>query len=217
MKKVYRILPVSTFDMPGREQWLEEEPLTTHLGLFGYDTRFSVEENQALRRFSLLSPTWYEVSQSGYGLQTGTQANSYSSDPENGTYRYAPSAVYIPVSIRSAFPILETCPRSVTDWLFVLYAAGVAITLAWYFLSYLRLRLILRRMGRALTRQQWALTAPDHPPLKGRIWLPTASALPYYSRRSFLQSCTAEKPGESRKDLPESCSADFTAAIGRWR
>ncbi len=53
--------------------------------------------------------------------------------------------VYTPISIRWPLPILESRPQSVTDWLFVLYAVGVAVSLLWYLLSYLRLRLLLRR------------------------------------------------------------------------
>lgn len=69
---------------------MEDEPLTTHEGLFGYDSRFSADENQASRRFSLLAPVWYEVSQSGYSLQSGTQPNTFSVDPQDGKYRYSP-------------------------------------------------------------------------------------------------------------------------------
>lgn len=55
------------------------------------------------------------------------------------------SAVYTPLSIRWPFPIMETCPQSVTDWLFAVYVVGVVVSLLWYLVSYLRLRLILRR------------------------------------------------------------------------
>lgn len=55
------------------------------------------------------------------------------------------SAVYTPVSIRWPFPILETRPQSVTDWMLVAYAAGVVGSLAWYLLSYLRLLMVLHR------------------------------------------------------------------------
>lgn len=55
------------------------------------------------------------------------------------------TARYAAASVRWPFPILEGHPQSMTDWLFVLYAAGVLVMLLWYFVSYLRLRLILHR------------------------------------------------------------------------
>ena len=83
--------PVSELDLPCVAlSEMEQEPLSTYEKLFGYDSHTSAEENQATRLFSLLSPTWYEVSQSGYSLQPGTQPNSFSPDPENGKYRYCP-------------------------------------------------------------------------------------------------------------------------------
>jgi len=84
--------PVSQFDLPYVSlSDMEDVPLSTFKELFGADTRTSVDENQASRQFSLLSPVWYEVSQSGYSGQAGTQPNSFSPDPENGIYRYSPS------------------------------------------------------------------------------------------------------------------------------
>jgi bla regulator protein BlaR1 len=53
--------------------------------------------------------------------------------------------VYTPISIRWPIPLLRSRPQSVTDWLFAVYAAGVVISLLWYLVSYLRLRLALRR------------------------------------------------------------------------
>jgi bla regulator protein BlaR1 len=55
------------------------------------------------------------------------------------------SAVYTPFSVRWPIPLWTARPESVTDWLFVIYGAGVAAVLLWYALSYLRLRLLLRR------------------------------------------------------------------------
>lgn len=52
--------------------------------------------------------------------------------------------VYRPVGLRHVFPVFGTAPQSVTDWLFVIYGAGVAISLAWYLASYMCLRLRLR-------------------------------------------------------------------------
>ncbi|MDY3905812.1 MAG: M56 family metallopeptidase [Lawsonibacter sp.] len=59
----------------------------------------------------------------------------------NSTY----SAVYQPIHLDHVFPVLSGRPASLTDWLLVLYAAGVVLSLAWYLLSYLRLRLLLAR------------------------------------------------------------------------
>lgn len=45
----------------------------------------------------------------------------------------------------SVIPQISTAPSSVTDWIFIVYVAGVLISLLRYGLSYIRLRLILRR------------------------------------------------------------------------
>lgn len=55
------------------------------------------------------------------------------------------SAVYEPISIRSVLPYFETTPVSVTDWLLLLYAAGIVLCALRYLISYLRLRHLLRR------------------------------------------------------------------------
>lgn len=83
--------PVSEFTLPYVAlSEMEREPLSTYKELFGCDFGTTAEENQATRMFSLLSPTWYAVSQTGYGLQPGTQSNAFSADPQNGKYRYCP-------------------------------------------------------------------------------------------------------------------------------
>ena len=46
--------------------------------------------------------------------------------------------------VTAPIPRLSTAPRSLTDWLFVGYLAGVLLLLGWYLLSYLRLRRALR-------------------------------------------------------------------------
>ncbi len=61
------------------------------------------------------------------------------------TLQSAYSGAYVPVSLSHVLPFVKEAPRSVTDWLFVVYAAGVAVSLGWYFLSYGALRLQLRR------------------------------------------------------------------------
>ncbi|MFZ7101513.1 MAG: DUF2812 domain-containing protein [Peptococcaceae bacterium] len=83
--------PVSQFDLPYVSMLaMEDEPLSTYEELFGVSSRTSADENQASRQFSLLSPVWYEVSQSRCSPQAGTQTNSFSPDPEDGKYRYSP-------------------------------------------------------------------------------------------------------------------------------
>ncbi|MCD8142121.1 MAG: M56 family metallopeptidase [Clostridiales bacterium] len=62
------------------------------------------------------------------------------------------SAPYAPVSASAPFPWLMATPRSVTDWLFVLYTVGVVLSLLWYALSYVRLRRLLR-FGLPLTEE----------------------------------------------------------------
>lgn len=55
-------------------------------------------------------------------------------------------------------PILKTVPNTVLDWLFAVYALGVVVFAAKYIISYIRLRLVLRKGTRlqdeALTRIQ---------------------------------------------------------------
>lgn len=55
------------------------------------------------------------------------------------------TAPYDPLSLRHILPIPAGAPRSVTDWMFVFFTAGAVLCLLWYVLSYLRLRLRLRR------------------------------------------------------------------------
>ncbi|MCD7917348.1 MAG: M56 family metallopeptidase [Clostridiales bacterium] len=62
------------------------------------------------------------------------------------------SAPYAPVSVAAPVPWLTAVPQSVTDWLFVLYTAGVVLSLLWYALSYVRLRRLLR-FGLPLTEE----------------------------------------------------------------
>lgn len=55
------------------------------------------------------------------------------------------SSPYEPVAVGHVLPWISGRPVSLTDWLFLLYAAGVALSVLWYLVSYLRLRLLLRR------------------------------------------------------------------------
>ena len=56
---------------------------------------------------------------------------------------------YTPLSLRHIIPLPPSAPQSLTDWLFVIYAAGVVLCALWYLLSYLRLLLLLRRGQKA--------------------------------------------------------------------
>ena len=50
---------------------------------------------------------------------------------------------FIPLSMYHFVPFIQTAPVSITDWLFVLYVAGIVGMLFWYVASYVRLRLLL--------------------------------------------------------------------------
>ena len=65
---------------------------------------------------------------------------------------------FTPVRLTTPFPTIVGAPQSVTDWLFVIYVAGVAAVLLWYLASYARLRLLLRRGG-ALPAERLAQVA----------------------------------------------------------
>lgn len=62
-----------------------------------------------------------------------------------GVLDSAYSAVYTPISVKQPFPVILEAPRSLTDWLFVVYAAGAAACALRYLISYGCLRLRLRR------------------------------------------------------------------------
>ncbi len=53
--------------------------------------------------------------------------------------------IYVPLASDHVFPFFTKVPMSITDWLFVLYAAGVLFFLLHYLIAYIRLRLLLRR------------------------------------------------------------------------
>lgn len=56
---------------------------------------------------------------------------------------------YSETKVLFPFPFLNTFPKTITQWLFFLYAVGVFLHLAFYFVSYVRLRLILRKGKKA--------------------------------------------------------------------
>ena len=51
-------------------------------------------------------------------------------------------------------PTITQAPTSITDWLFVIYVAGIVAMLLWYMFSYIRLRLLLRKGEPASYEQQ---------------------------------------------------------------
>ena len=55
------------------------------------------------------------------------------------------AAVYEPIAQGGVFPVINAAPQSITDWLFLIYAAGVVIMLARYAGRYIRLRIRLRQ------------------------------------------------------------------------
>lgn len=72
---------------------------------------------------------------------------------------------YTPVTVGGPAPVLLARPVSVTDWLFVIYAAGIAAFLTRYLVSYLRLRLLLRKgdaAPEAITAQMEAVGERYH-------------------------------------------------------
>ena len=52
--------------------------------------------------------------------------------------------IFQAITIKHIVPVIHGLPRSITDWLFLLYIAGIALSLLWYLVSYIRLRLRLR-------------------------------------------------------------------------
>ncbi|MGO5022602.1 DUF2812 domain-containing protein [Lawsonibacter sp. LCP25S3_G6] len=83
-------IPVEDFSRPYVAlQELERVELVGSQEVFG-DSIFHQGENEGINHFSLLSPTWYEVSQDSC-LAEGGHYEGYSPDPQGGKYRYSPS------------------------------------------------------------------------------------------------------------------------------
>lgn len=74
------------------------------------------------------------------------------------TLSSAYSAAYVPLHISSPLPIIQAPPASLTDWLFVLYGAGVCFFLLKTLIRYVRLRLLLQK-GREPDKTQQTLLA----------------------------------------------------------
>ena len=53
--------------------------------------------------------------------------------------------VYVPIEAEHVFPVVTGIPQSLTDWIFIIYCAGVALTVAWYLISYLRLKVYISK------------------------------------------------------------------------
>lgn len=69
------------------------------------------------------------------------------------------SGAFEPIRLRHVLPWIDAVPASATDWLFIAYAAGVLLTLAWYALRYAHLRALLRRGTAAGAEAQAAVAA----------------------------------------------------------
>lgn len=65
---------------------------------------------------------------------------------------------FVPIAMNRVFPTITQAPVSITDWLFVIYVAGVIAMLLWYVASYVRLRLLLRK-GEAVSYEQKQIIA----------------------------------------------------------
>ena len=53
--------------------------------------------------------------------------------------------LYLPIAPEHILPVVKTAPRSLTDWLLLLYIVGVIAALLWYLIGYIRLRLLIRK------------------------------------------------------------------------
>ena len=69
------------------------------------------------------------------------------------------SGAFEPIRLRHVLPRIDAAPASATDWLFIAYAAGVLLTLAWYALRYAHLRALLRRGSAAGAEAQAAVAS----------------------------------------------------------
>ena len=86
-----------------------------------------------LRTVLLPLPLWVEIAKSYAELRL----------------RSAYTPPYAPMALEHVIPLPQGAPQSLTDWLFIIYVAGIVLCALWYLLSYLRLRLLLRRGRKA--------------------------------------------------------------------
>lgn len=83
-------IPVEEFSRPYVAlQELEQVELVSSRKVIS-NPFFRLGENEGINHFSLLSPTWYEVTQDGCQAGEGSYEGS-SHDPQGGKYRYSPS------------------------------------------------------------------------------------------------------------------------------
>ena len=88
----WKEIPLEQFSAPYTSiQAIEREPVLPWEELFEEAPFAEVSENYANKKFSLLAPAWYSVTQNGYSPQSGSQENVFSPKPVNGEARYAPS------------------------------------------------------------------------------------------------------------------------------
>lgn len=53
--------------------------------------------------------------------------------------------IYEPITLKNVIPMITEVPKSITDWLFVIYVAGIILCLLKYFISYISLRMLLSK------------------------------------------------------------------------
>ena len=68
------------------------------------------------------------------------------------------SGAFVSLHMNRVFPTINLAPVSITDWLFVIYVVGIVVMLAWYFISYMRLRMLLHK-GEAISYEQQQIIA----------------------------------------------------------
>lgn len=84
-------IPINHFSEPYLSiQSIEQEPVLPWEDLFKEAPPGREPGNYAEKKFSLLSPVWYAVTQKTYSTQSGTKENYFSPKPKNGTERYSP-------------------------------------------------------------------------------------------------------------------------------
>ena len=76
--------------------------------------------------------------------------------------------VYEPIALHHVFPLITDAPQSATDWLFVIYSAGVLFFLLKYLIAYIRLRVLLKHGSKVSSEmEQKMLAVCDTYNLKG--------------------------------------------------
>lgn len=87
----WKKIPLERFSRPYISlQSVEQEEVFPWEDLFAESPVGGGLENYAEKKFSVLAPVWYQVTQEAYSAQSGSQPNYFSPKPENGVERYAP-------------------------------------------------------------------------------------------------------------------------------